>query len=123
MIAGYRRTALIIFPSKNESLTSGQDPLEYVTKRLEHKLNRGWKPEDRNSTHINKALALCTARNKTVSLDTLLILTRCAIESHDMPLWVQSIRACGVVEHPGRFPVIGFVQAIDNFGFDTMRPM
>jgi hypothetical protein len=94
-----------------------------VTKRLEHKLNRGWKAEDRNSKHINNALTLCPAYNNTVPLDTLLILTQCAIESSDMPLWVQSIRACGVVEHPGKLPVIAFVESIDSFGFDATREM
>jgi len=94
-----------------------------VTERLQHKLDRGWKAEDRNSKHINTALTLCTTYNKAVPLDTLLILTQCAIESDDMPLWVQSIRACGVVEHPARLPVTEFVEAIDSFGFDTTREM
>ena len=72
---------------------------------------------------MNNALTLCITYNNAVPLATLLTLTQCALESDDMPLWVETIRACGVVEHPGRLPVLGFVGAIDSFGFDTLREM
>ena len=117
---GYRRTALVIYPSKNEIDAANRDPFDHSLDRIKDKMARGWKRQDGRSKHVDTVLQLVSL--KTVA-KTLTTLCQCAAASKDLVLWMRAVRSCGVAQHIDRLGIKGFNEGIDLFGFEPLQPL
>lgn len=91
--------------------------------RLEEKLERGWTHEDLQSKHIDEVIRGCTGRGDATIKEAIALLCECAEAANDIVLWIRTVRSCGALQRIDRLSTPEWLNGVDLFGLEDLRPV